>query len=129
MKIDPDEGLDEQMDSISDVVTRVAWTGSKSESSRTEVSFRDEAQSVRSRIDMVRKTPSATSQLSGHSRVKVVRPPTLKSMESQQGFVQKSDSLKSSDLGAPGCQKACNCTKEDVDPLCKGKYELKIPVK
>ena len=37
MKIDPDEVLDEQMDSISDVVTRVARTGSKSESCRTEV--------------------------------------------------------------------------------------------
>ena len=67
------------------------------------------------------KLPSATSRPSSGSRVKVMRPPTLKSAESQQSLAQKSDTLKSSNLGVTGCQKACNCTKEHVDPSCRGK--------
>ena len=39
VKIDPDEELENQMDSISDVVTRVARNSSRLESSQTEASF------------------------------------------------------------------------------------------
>ena len=42
-------------------------------------------------------------------------------MESQQSSVQKPGTLKSSDLGATGLQKTCNCTKEHVDPSYGGK--------
>ena len=121
IKLDPDQMLDEPMDSISDVVTRIARTSSKSESGRTEISYRDEAQSVQSQIDTLRRTPSVTSRPSDGTKVKATKPPTLRSLELRPGSVHESDSLKSSNLGATGHQKTCNCTKEHVDPLCKGK--------
>ena len=50
-----------------------------------------------------------------------MRMPEFNPIESQQSSVKKPSTLKSSDLGATGRQKACNCTKEHVDPSCGGK--------
>ena len=87
------------MDSISDVVTRAARDSSRSESSRTEASFRGEAKSVKSRKEILGKAPSMASRLSAGSRVKVVKPQSQKSVKSQHSSVKKPGTLKSSDLG------------------------------
>ena len=49
------------MDSISELVTHVALDSSRLESSQTEASFRDEAKSVKSRIEILGKAPGVTS--------------------------------------------------------------------